>query len=67
MNILYKMLDLRAAYFAGATYMFCTSVKQVNNLFHPSTTMTQYLFNCFVLGLSSGLLFDSVNQLLKEN
>ncbi len=61
------MLDLRAAYFAGATYMFCTSIKQVNNLFNPRTTIPQYLFNCFVMGFSSVLLFDSVNQLLKEN
>ncbi len=61
------MSDARAIYFAGATFLFCTSIKEVqHNVFRLNITMAQYLFNWFILGFSGGILTNSITQLLKE-
>jgi len=62
------MSDLRAIYFAGATYLFGTTLKEVQrNLFAPHVTTPQYVLNWFLLGFSGQILIDSIQQLLREN
>jgi hypothetical protein len=61
------MKDSKAIYFTGAVYLFCISYKEANKVFNENKSMQHSLFNFVILGFSSGIMFDSIKNLLSEN